>query len=136
MIFHNDIKLDTEMNGSVDTYVTSAERIDCVCLSQREPAVSAVQKKKKKICGISGRDLSSGLGSLTPAASRPSSQSPIRPTRQRFHRTLSPCGSSRTRTQNWSLCTESRMLENFETVSVTMRPQIFSGACWVRPHIA
>ena len=107
--------------------MTSAERIDCVCLSQREPALSAVQKKKK-ICGIWGRDLSgSVLGSLAPVVSRPSSPSPIRPTR--FHRTLSPCGSSPMRTQtNWSLCTESRIV--FETVF----PRIVSDACCsVRP---
>ena len=128
-----------------NTYVTWAERIDCVCLSQREPAgCSAFQNLTRKICGkMLDQDLSkSGLGILTPASSRPSSLSPIR---TRLHITLSPCGSSPTRTQNWSLCTESRTIVNFETVSATT--QIFSGAlsrhriakfvflCHVVPHI-
>ena len=104
-----------------NTYVTWAERIDCVCQSLMGLAGSDVVQNYGRVnCQQLG-----GLGSQALASWRQSSQSRARPARQCCH---SPSGSSRRRTQSWSLCCTERptlLSRNCETVSA----MIFSDAC-------
>ena len=104
-----------------NTYVTWAERIDCVCQSLMGRAGSDVVQNYGR---VNCQQQLGGLGSQALASWRQSSQSRARPARQCCH---SPSGSSRRRTQSWSLCCTERptLGRNCETVSA----MIFSDAC-------
>ena len=105
-----------------NTYVTWAERIDCVCQSLMGLAGSDVVQNYGR---VNCQHQLGGLGSQALASWRPSSRSRARPARQCCH---SPSDSSRKRTQSWSLCCTERptlLSRNCETVSA----MIFSDAC-------